>query len=124
MDYKQLIFPDNMPALAESSMKIIVDNLIAEDRLIPTYHIPLFMAAERLTTYLEATKVLRECGFSATGVRDGSAVTRPEVKVQRDALRDFLELCKEFGFTPASRGKIKEQPKKEESPLDLFAKDE
>lgn len=123
MEYKGILLPDDMPAQVETFMSVAIDTLTAETRLSPLDHAALFIMAERYATYLEATAALAGTGFSAAGVRDGSAVTRPEVKVQRDAQRDFLDLCKEFGFTLASRGKIKEQPKKEESPLDIFAKE-
>lgn len=124
MGYRQILLPDNMPAQVEAFMAVAIDTLIAENRLSPLDHAALFIMAERYTTYLEATAALADSGFSAAGVRDGSAVTRPEVKVQRDAQRDFLDLSKEFGFTLASRGKIKEKPRQEESPLSIFAKEE
>jgi len=79
-----------------------------------------------LAAYCQAVSRLRKA--EAEIFRDGitmmterGLVKHPSVGIAKDAMAIIRALAAEFGMTPASRSKVKAEPRKEDKPTNEFA---
>lgn len=122
MKYKDFDLPDGMTVQVKKYICAVIDTLDADGKLLAVDAMAVYSLAESYSAYVQASKVIRKEGLTVEGSR-GAKVAHPAIKIARDAKRDCLDICRDFGLTLASRGKIKETAiTTEESPLTRFMK--
>ncbi len=71
--------------------------------------------------YIEMSLVLKDGQVERTYDKDGllrATKTKPEVRIQREALDRALKIATQFGFTPSARASIPQNTKEEEQKSD------
>lgn len=123
MIYKNFELPDNMRPQVQDYVLAVIDALEAENRLLKIDSMAVYSLAESYGTYLEALEEIDTHGMVVPGPR-GNLAPNPAIKIARDSKRDCLDICRDFGLTLASRGRIKETAQATEvSPLQRFMAD-
>lgn len=112
------------PGLSPITIKVIED---AEEQLRDKGTIDsidggaFYMMAHAFESFIQASADVAQRGSTLIGSHGGET-SNPNVRIANDACKLYFAICKDFGLTPASRGRIKETAKAtEDSPLDILA---
>ena len=120
MEHQGITLPDNLHPVAEAFIKTLIDNLADSGRLVIIYAASLYCLAATYSLCLKALDEVDADGMTQISGR-GNVSVAPALKNYRDLSKDLLDMCKQFGSTLASRGKIKEVAQTtEESPIEAL----
>lgn len=110
--------PEYLPALAAEEWNRIVPELVELGLLSKIDKLGLEGYCFNYHRWRQAEEIIEEMGLTME-TPQGLEMQRPEVSIGVQARKQMLEFLREFGLTPASRGKVKATPKQpKESAMD------
>ena len=68
--------------------------------------VALSLLAVKVAEWVDLRDKLQAVGIAEYGERQGSSHLTPEARREAEVFGQILALCKEFGLTPASRGRL------------------
>lgn len=86
----------------EEAIEVIRSIVKGLDDLSPGDIPQLHRMATAYDTYLSCVKVISSDGMTMKNLK-GETVKRPEVNIMRESWSQYLDIAKEYGFTPRSK---------------------
>ena len=116
----------NILDIIQPESKVLISNVIdllnSKGLIEKVDDATLLMLAYNYSTFLEASRIIKEEGLTITSDR-GNIAEHPAVKIARDAQVLILKVMTELGLTVKSRNKISgNNEKEEETPFENFIK--
>jgi P27 family predicted phage terminase small subunit len=106
----ELACPDYLPEHAAAEWRRIVPELVILGLLSAVDRVALEGYCFNYHRWREAEEVIEEEGLTMC-TPQGFEMQRPEVSIGNQARKQCLEFLREFGLSPASRGKVRATPK-------------
>jgi P27 family predicted phage terminase small subunit len=98
-------FPEQLGSEARRIWDRLLPVLMEEDHFRPGDEIGLIMVCHAYAQYLEASEAQVKYG-SVIKTKNGNFIHSPYVSVANQQASSLISLLKEYGFTPASRGRL------------------
>ena len=117
---RDIQLPDGLTSAAEKQVRNIIERFDKDKKLDKLDSIAIMLLASNLQTYMECEEKIQEEGRVHVNSK-GRQTLNQHYLIQKYTQSFILDLLKQFGLTPAARGKIKDNPDSEEpSPLTQF----
>lgn len=101
--------PKGLEPEAERFSKIIVAHIDAnQDNFNEVDEGAIDIMIDAYNNFIKCKKILSEEGLTITNVQ-GNTVSHPAVKIMNDSKSQYINICKDYGFTSLSRKKFKKE---------------